>query len=57
MIRSLSRPRVIREGDHFTDAGEEPVAPNADVPTAIASERFLSLLMSRLTAADEGCAL
>jgi purine nucleosidase len=52
---TLTSPRVIREGDHFTDAGEEPVTPNADVPTVIASERFLSLLMTRLTAANDGC--
>jgi len=52
---TLTRPHVVREGDHFTDAGEEPVEPNADVPTVIASERFLSLLMTRLTAPDSGC--
>jgi inosine-uridine nucleoside N-ribohydrolase len=52
---TLSRPRVVREGDHFTDAGEEPVAANAEVPTVIASERFLALLLSRLGAADGGC--
>jgi inosine-uridine nucleoside N-ribohydrolase len=52
---ALTRPHIIREGDHLSDAGEEPVAPNADVPTVIASDRFLSLLMTRLTAAGDGC--
>ena len=52
---TLSQPRVIREGDHFTDAGEEPVTANADVPTVIASERFLAMLMARLSVADGGC--
>lgn len=51
---SLTREHFIREGDHLTDAGEEPVTPNADVPTVIASDRFLSLLMTRLTA-EAGC--
>jgi inosine-uridine nucleoside N-ribohydrolase len=51
----LTRPHVLREGDHLTDAGEEPVAPNADVPTVIAADRFLSLLMTRLTAPGDGC--
>ena len=47
---ALTREHIVREGDHLTDAGEEPVTPNADVPTVIASDRFLSLLMTRLTA-------
>ena len=50
----LTREHIVREGDHLTDAGEEPVSPNADVPTVIASDRFLSLLMTRLTTGG-GC--
>ena len=54
---SLTRPHVVREDDHYTDAGVEPVTPNAEVPTRIDSQRFLSLLMDRLTTADNQCTL
>lgn len=52
---ALTREHIVREGDHLTDGGEEPVAPNADVPTVIGSDRFMALLMTRLTAAGDGC--
>jgi inosine-uridine nucleoside N-ribohydrolase len=51
----LTRAHIVREGDHLTDAGEETVAANADVPTVIESDRFLSLLMARLTVSQDGC--
>jgi inosine-uridine nucleoside N-ribohydrolase len=52
---SLTNVAVKREGDHLTDGSEQPVRPNADVPTVIASQRLLELLMTRLSAADQGC--
>jgi inosine-uridine nucleoside N-ribohydrolase len=52
---ALTRPHIVHEGDHLSDAGEEPIAPNADVPIQIASDRFLALLMTRLTVAPDGC--
>jgi inosine-uridine nucleoside N-ribohydrolase len=52
---ALTREHIVRESDHLTDGGEEPVTPNADVPTVIGSDRFLALLMTRLSAEGDGC--
>ncbi len=51
----LTRAVIGPEGDHLTSVGSEPVRPNADVPTVIAADRFLSLLMSRLSTPVDGC--
>jgi purine nucleosidase len=52
---ALTTVRTAREGDHFTDGGEQSIRPNADVPTAISSQRLLELLMTRLSAPGGAC--
>ncbi len=52
---NLSRPIYRMDGDHQVFVRAEPVAPNTDVPTVIAGERFISMLLSRLTAGHDGC--
>jgi inosine-uridine nucleoside N-ribohydrolase len=51
----LTRSVTELQGDHRVFVRREPVAANADVPTVIAAERFMDLLIKRLTATHDRC--